>query len=74
MGAKDHSCKGLNVHIKFSQGFIKRLNIQVSRILNWVKDKREMASEMGYSEADIRQHHDLHYKLAGNTNLLLEAK
>ena len=66
--------KNGNMHMKFNQAFIKRLNIQVSRILKWVKDKQAIVNEMGYSTQDVVQHDAIEYKLAGTLHLLLEAK
>ena len=45
--------KNGNIHIKFNQEFIQKLNIEVSRLLGWVKNKKEMALELGYSESEI---------------------
>ncbi len=40
------------VHIKFNQEFIKKLNVNVSRLLCWIKDKSQ-ASEMGMTESEF---------------------
>lgn len=42
------------VHIKFNQEFIKKLNVNVSRLLGWIKDKSQ-ASEMQMSEEEFSQ-------------------
>lgn len=44
---KIRAFKNGNLHLKFSQDFIKTLNIEASRLLGWIKTPQEAAEEMG---------------------------
>lgn len=60
-----------NVHFRFSQEFIKALNIEVARILKWVKTKNEVVEEMGYSPEEVNEYFGRNSKiLPSNIKLL----
>lgn len=45
--------KNGNRHVKFCKEFMQRLNVEMARINGWVRDKKEAASEMGMTAAEI---------------------
>lgn len=47
--------KNGNRHVKFCKEFMQRLNVEMTRINGWVRDKKEAASEMGMTAAEIER-------------------
>lgn len=47
--------KNGNRHVKFCREFMQRLNVEMARINGWVRDKKEAASEMGLTPAEIER-------------------
>ena len=45
--------KNGNIHIKFDQEFIKKLNIEVGRIKKWIHTPKEASEEINISEFKI---------------------
>jgi hypothetical protein len=45
--------KNRNIHIKFNQGFLKKLNIEFGRLKGWLKDKNEASEELDIPIKDI---------------------
>ena len=45
--------KNGNRHLKFCTDFMKKLNVEVSRINGWIHDRKEAVKEFGYTEQEI---------------------
>lgn len=58
-----------NLHIKFNQAFICRLNVEFGRLKGWLKDHFEAESELGVPAAEAEQAFGSNLKL-GNRDLL----
>lgn len=81
-GSVDFKCqKGLfmsvraykngNIHVKASQEFMKRLNIEAGRLNGWVKSPEEAAEEMNIPLAEVRSYYNSNLQItAKNTGLL----
>lgn len=41
-----------NIHLRFMPDAIKALNIEAGRLLGWIRNKRDVVTELGYSETD----------------------
>lgn len=48
--------KNGNLHLKFSQDFIKTLNVEASRLLGWIKTPQDAVDEMGLSLDFVNAH------------------
>lgn len=66
--------KNGNIHIKFDQSFMRRLNIEFGRLKGWVKDWSEAAQEMNIPEEDAKSGFNSLFKLGNVTALLLTAE
>jgi len=47
--------KNGNIHIRFAQEFLKRLNIEASRLLGWIRKPADVV-DMGYTVKDYEEH------------------
>jgi hypothetical protein len=63
--------KNGNIHIKFDQAFMRRLNVEFGRLKGWVKDWSEAAQEMDISEEEARQAFNSSFRLGSVAALLL---
>lgn len=63
--------KNGNIHIKFDQAFMRRLNVEFGRLKGWVKDWSEAAQEMGIPEEEAKQSFNSSFRLGNVTALLL---
>jgi hypothetical protein len=45
--------KNRNIHIKFNQDFLKKLNIEFGRLKGWLKDKYEAGEELGIPVKEV---------------------
>jgi len=45
-----------NVHYRFSQDAIKALNVQVGRILKWVRTEEDVVTELGYTREEAKKY------------------
>lgn len=63
--------KNGNLHIKFNQGFICRLNIEFGRLKGWIKSPKEAAEELDISLEQASKGFDSNLKLADASILKL---
>lgn len=63
--------KNGNMHIKFDQSFMRRLNIEFGRLKGWVKDWSQAAEEMNIPEDEAKQGFNSLFRLGNVTALLL---
>jgi hypothetical protein len=47
--------KNRNIHIKFNQKFLVKLNVEFGRLKGWLKDKREASEELDIPIAQIKE-------------------
>lgn len=66
--------KNGNIHIKFDQSFMRRLNIEFGRLKGWVKDWSQAAEEMNIPEEEAKSGFNSLFKLGNVTALLLTAE
>lgn len=59
--------KNGNIHIKFSQGFIKQLNVEFGRLMGWIKDKSQAAEELRITPEEAAQYFKSNLQLTGKT-------
>ncbi len=63
--------KNGNLHIKFSQKFLKAFNVEFGRLKGWLRSKDEAANETGYKESEIDTVFESNYFLPVDGQLLL---
>jgi len=65
--------KNGNIHIKFNVEFIKKLNIEVSRLKKWINTPNDACEEMNLSKNDVEKYFKSYEQLidVNNYNLLL---
>lgn len=66
--------KNGNIHIKFDQSFMRRLNIEFGRLKGWVRDWSEAVQEMNIPEEEAKSGFNSLFKLGNVTALLLTAE
>lgn len=66
--------KNGNIHIKFDQSFMRRLNIEFGRLKGWVKDWSQAAEEMNIPEEEAKSGFNSLFQLGNVTALLLTAE
>ncbi|MGC4033705.1 MAG: DUF4942 domain-containing protein [Tepidisphaeraceae bacterium] len=60
-----------NLHFKFRPEAVRALNIEAGRLLGWIKDRRDVVTELGYSEADAEAYYNTSRKiLPSNVRLI----
>lgn len=64
--------KNGNLHIKFNQKFICRLNVEFGRLKGWIKSPKEAADELKISEKEAIDSFHSNLKLTGSNLLKLE--
>lgn len=65
--------KNGNLHIKFNQKFMRKLNVEFGRLMGWVKDHSQAAKEMGIPEEEARQYFRSNLQIShAQSALLLE--
>lgn len=60
-----------NCHIKLNQDFLMRWNVEVSRILGWVRSPKEASDEMGYPIEKVQAIYNSSYRIEANSLGLL---
>ena len=63
--------KNGNAHLFLNQDFTLRLNVEVGRLLGWVKTKQQASEEMGYSLEDVEKSFGASQNLLMTANKLL---
>ena len=61
--AQFRAYKNGNLHAKFNQYFIKKLNIEAGKLNGWIKSPDEAAEELGYTMEDVVKYYDSHIKI-----------
>ena len=61
-----------NKHFKFDTEFMKRLNLEASRLNGWVTDKEEAAEELGLNLADVSRIWGRNAKIGINAKNILQ--
>lgn len=65
--------KNGNMHLKFNQDFIKKLNIEFGRLKGWLKNKQEASEELNIPVEEIAEFFNTNYRLtSANVPLLCE--
>jgi hypothetical protein len=64
--------KNGNIHLKFNQEFIKKLNIEVSRLKGWIRSPKQAQEEMNLKPQEAQQYFNS-LKLIEKSNLRLLA-
>ena len=60
-----------NIHIKFNQNLIKKMNVEFGRLKGWLKDKREAVDELGITELEANEFFYSNMQLSGKPDLKL---
>lgn len=60
-----------NMHIKFNQGFMLALNVEIGRLQGWIHNAQQAAEEMGEKVENVFQHFNSAYSL-GNDNKIIQ--
>ena len=63
--------KNNNAHFKMNIEFMKAFNIEVSRILGWIKNKEDIKTEMNYTDEDVNKYYKSNICLSESNILLL---
>ena len=66
--------KNGNLHIKFNQSFMCRINVEFGRLKGWVKSHKEAADELNISIEEAAQGFGKNLQLEINSNLMIEHK
>ena len=65
--------KNGNLHYRFNQKAIKRLNVEAGRLLGWLRTPEDAVKELGYSPRDVSECWNTNTKLLpSNIKLLAE--
>lgn len=60
-----------NRHFKFDKKFMKKMNVEVSRLNGWIRSKEEAKSELGLNDDDVSEMWGKNLKLEFSNTLLL---
>jgi len=60
-----------NIHCKFDQKFIKKLNIEAGRLNGWIKSPEQAAEEMNIPLNEVKELYGKNLKIAVNNVLLI---
>lgn len=63
--------KNGNLHIRFSQKFIKQLNVEFGRLKGWLKDKHQAAEELKIKPEEAAIFFDSNLQIGSGASLLL---
>ncbi len=66
--------KNGNLHIKFNQSLICKLNVEFGRLKGWIKSKEQAADELDISEQDATKFFCSNFNLTSDTLQLLNFK
>lgn len=66
--------KNGNLHLKFNQAFMCRLNVEFGRLKGWIKSPKEAAEELNVSIEEAAQSFGQNLQLEVTNNLMLEHK
>ena len=58
-----------NLHIKFNQDFIRKLNIEFGRLKGWLRNKEDAVEELGISEDQAAKCFNSNLQLAKDTHI-----
>lgn len=60
-----------NMHVRFNQEFLKKLNVEFGRLKGWLKSKEQASEELGIPESEIKTMFNGNKKLSQSNALLL---
>ncbi len=63
--------KNENIHLKFNQEFMKKLNVEAARLNKWIKTPFEASDEIGIKIKDCEKFFKSNFCLTSNVNKLL---
>ena len=63
--------KNGNLHLKFDQSFIARLNVEFGRIKGWIKSPKQAAEEMGVSIEEAKKSFNSNIQIENKSLVLL---
>jgi len=63
--------KNGNIHLKLNKEFIKKLNIEMGRLMGWVKSREEASEELDIPMEEINKYYNCNKKLFKNDIKLL---
>jgi hypothetical protein len=64
--------KNGNLHIKFNQTFLRKLNVEFGRLKGWLRSYQQAAEELNIPEAEVKQYFKSNFVLdCSEMNLLL---
>ena len=66
--------KNGNLHLKFNQSFMCRLNVEFGRLKGWVKSPKEAADELNITTEEAAQGFGQNLQLEVTNNLMIEHK
>jgi len=62
-----------NIHVKFNQKFLRKLNVEFGRLKGWLRDHRQAAQELNIPEAEAKQFFKTNFVLECSSVKLLAA-
>lgn len=65
--------KNGNIHIKFNQKFLRKLNVEFGRIKGWLRNHKQAAEELNIPVAEAKQFFKTNFVLECNSVLMLKA-
>ena len=66
--------KNGNLHLKFNQAFMCRLNVEFGRLKGWIKSPKQAAEDLDITIQEASESFNKNLKLEVNCNLMLEHK
>ena len=66
--------KNGNLHLKFNQSFMCRLNVEFGRLKGWIKSPKQAAEDLDITIQEASESFNKNLKLEVNCNLMLEHK
>ncbi|MBY0498869.1 MAG: DUF4942 domain-containing protein [Nitrosomonas sp.] len=58
-----------NMHIKFNQGFMLALNVEIGRLQGWIHNAQQAAEEMGEKVENVFEHFNSAYSLGNDAKI-----
>lgn len=58
-----------NMHIKFNQGFMLALNVEIGRLQGWIHNAQQAAEEMGEKVESVFEHFNSAYSLGNDAKI-----
>jgi len=59
-----------NLHIKFNQGFMLALNVEIGRLQGWIHNAQQAANEMGEKVENVFDHFNTAYTLSNDKSMI----